>query len=81
MTRTNLIYRIKVSGELDQSWADWLGRVQIIPERAEDGSVVTTLSGEAVDQPALFGILDRIREFNLIMMKVERREIRTDKGN
>jgi hypothetical protein len=67
-----MIYQIKVQGELDQSWSDWLGEVEITAARAEDGSVITTIVVDAADQPALFGVLDRIRDLNFILIHVGR---------
>jgi hypothetical protein len=67
-----MIYQIKVQGELDQSWTDWLGEVEITAERAEEGSMITTLMVEAADQPALFGVLDRIRDLNFVLIQVSR---------
>jgi hypothetical protein len=67
-----MIYQIKVQGELDQSWSDWLGGVEITAERAEDGSMITTMIVNAADQPALFGVLDRIRDLNFILIHVSR---------
>ena len=69
-----MVYQIKVRGELDQSWSDWLGEVKIAAERMEDGSVITTLQGEMIDQPALFGILDRIRDLNMALVSVTEME-------
>ncbi len=65
-----MVYHIKIKGNLDQSWFDWLGNVQIIKENAEDGSILTTLMLDATDQPTLYGILDRIRDLNLVLIKV-----------
>ncbi len=65
-----MVYQIKIKGNLDQSWFDWLGSVQMMKEIAEDGSVFTTLTLDANDQPTLFGILDRIRDLNLILINV-----------
>ncbi len=65
-----MIYQIKVKGRLDESWSDWLGNVQITPAPAEDGTWVTTLIGEVPDPPALFGILDRIRDLNLTLVSL-----------
>jgi hypothetical protein len=59
-----------VIGELDGSWSEWLGEVQISPERQEDGKMVTTLTVDAVDQATLFGILDRIRDLNIPLVSV-----------
>jgi hypothetical protein len=64
----DMLYQIKVCGELDQSWVDWLGEVAISKERQEDGGVITALLVEAQDQSVLFGILDRIRDMNLILV-------------
>ncbi len=57
-----MVYQIKVKGELDQSWTDWLGAVKIASEWEEDGSTITILTVDTADQPALFGILDHIRD-------------------
>jgi hypothetical protein len=65
-----MVYQIKVVGELDQSWSDWLGGIQAHCERMEDGPTVTTLTIEVADQPALFGILDHIRDINLFLISV-----------
>jgi hypothetical protein len=67
-----MIYQIKIKGALDQSWSDWLGNVEITAELAEDGSVITTMMVDAADQPALFGVLDRIRDLNFILIHVSR---------
>ena len=67
-----MVYQIKVAGKLDRSWSDWLGKALIVSELEEDGTVITTLTVDATDQPALFGILDRIRDMNLMPISVER---------
>ncbi len=65
-----MVYQIKVVGELDQSWSDWLGGLQSASERLADGRVITTLTIDAPDQPALFGVLDHIRDINLVLVSV-----------
>ncbi len=65
-----MIYQIKVKGKLDENWSDWLGNVQITPAPAENGTWVTTLVSEVPDPPALFGILDRIRDLNLTLISL-----------
>jgi hypothetical protein len=67
-----MIYQIKLKGELDQSWSDWLGEVEITSEQADDGSVITTILVNTADQPTLFGVLDRIRDLNFILLQVTR---------
>jgi hypothetical protein len=65
-----MIYQIEIKGELDQSWSDWLGKVEITSSRTEDDAAISILTVEVVDQPALFGILDRIRDLNLDLLNV-----------
>jgi hypothetical protein len=64
-------YQIKVKGKLDKSWSDWLGGASVAYEFDENGVMITTLKVQATDQPALFGILDRIRDMNLLPISVE----------
>jgi len=65
-----MIYQIEIKGELDQSWSDWLGKVEITSSRTEDDAAISILIVEVVDQLALFGILDRIRDLNLDLLNV-----------
>ena len=52
-------YRIKVPGELDESWSVWTGEMTIVVESEGEGPPITTLTG-AVDQAALQGLLRRL---------------------
>ena len=67
-----MIYQIKIRGKLDPSWSDWLGSARVTSELDENGLMITTLTAELADQPALYGILDRIRDMNLLPIAVER---------
>ncbi len=62
-------YQIKVKGMLDESWSDWLGEVELT-NREEEGVLITVICGEVPDQPALFGILNRVRDLNLPLISV-----------
>ncbi|UCC85972.1 MAG: hypothetical protein JSV81_14060 [Anaerolineales bacterium] len=64
-------YQIVVEGELDASWADWLGGFAIRAERRSDGRPVTRLFGPA-DQPALRGLLNRLWDLNLDVVSLQR---------
>jgi hypothetical protein len=64
-------YQIRVKGKLDKSWSDWLGNARIESELEEDGTVITTFTMTVIDQPALFGILDRFRDMNLLPISIE----------
>jgi len=65
-TDNSPIYHIRVQGQLDESWSDWLGELTITPQ--PDGA--TLLSGSIIDQAALHGILDRLYGLNLTILSV-----------
>jgi hypothetical protein len=58
-------YRIRLQGELDADWSDWLEGVTITTERG-----VTTLTCTVLDQAALHGLLIRIRNLGLPLLSV-----------
>jgi hypothetical protein len=65
------VYEIRVQGELDEGWTDWFDdgpRVSALDIHAECG--VTTLTGRVADQPALFGLLAKIRDLSLALLSV-----------
>ena len=62
-------YQIKVPGELDESWSDWIGGMTITFDSEGDNSPVTTLTG-TVDQAALQGLLRRLYSLGLPLMSV-----------
>ncbi|MGD8491108.1 MAG: hypothetical protein PVI68_19010 [Anaerolineae bacterium] len=56
-------------GELDQSWADWDGKLTVTVEREGNGPPVTVLTG-IVDQAALHGMLRRLYALGLPLISV-----------
>jgi hypothetical protein len=63
-------YKIRVKGLLRPEWAEWFeGMVVTATPQGE-----TMLTGPVLDQPALHGLLARIRDFNLVLISVERME-------
>jgi hypothetical protein len=62
------IYRIRVSGHLDDRWSDWLGGLAV--QRQVNGT--TVLVGPVVDQAALHGVIGRIRDLGLPLLEVSR---------
>jgi hypothetical protein len=63
-------YLIKVKGQLDHGWEEWLEGMTI--SLTEDGD--TELTGVIPDQAALYGILNRLRDLNLTLVEVNRLE-------
>jgi hypothetical protein len=64
------IYEISLEGLLDPSWAEWLEGMTIT--FLETGE--TLLSGPVADQAALHGLLNRIRDLNLKLVCVEKKQ-------
>lgn len=62
------VYRIRVSGHLDDRWSDWFG--DLVVQRRDDGT--TVLVGPVVDQAALHGVIARIRDLGLPLLAVDR---------
>jgi hypothetical protein len=59
-------YEIRIAGLLDAHWADWFDGMSITLE--EDGT--TLLSGPVPDQPALYGLLRKVRDLGLPLVSV-----------
>jgi len=66
------IYQIRVQGRLDERWAHWFDGMSIAFEQAEDGSTVTVLTGSVMDQAALYGLINRMRDLGLPLISVGR---------
>jgi hypothetical protein len=63
------IYKIKVPGELDESWTDWNGKMTVTVEREGEGPPITVLTG-VVDQAALHSLLRRLYALGLPLISV-----------
>ena len=62
-------YQIKVPGELDESWSDWVEGMTITVDSEGDGPPVTILTG-TMDQAALQGLLRRLYSLGLPLISV-----------
>jgi hypothetical protein len=62
------IYELRVKGHLQDRWSDWLGGLAI--HRQDDGT--TLLVGPVVDQAALHGLINRIRDLGLPLLSMKR---------
>jgi hypothetical protein len=60
-------YEFRVDGILDGRWADWFGGLQVSSEGAQ-----TLIAGLVADQPALHGVLAKIRDLGLCLISVRR---------
>ena len=66
------IYRIRVRGQLDDTWSQWFDNMTMVCEIASDDTRITVLTGAVADQPKLRGILARMWDLNLTVLSVER---------
>jgi len=64
------MYRIRVSGRLDDCWQEWFSGMTISFENGPDG-VISAATGQVADQAALRGILERIWDVNLTVISVD----------
>lgn len=62
------IYEIRVEGHLADRWSDWFEGLTIRNEASGD----TILTGLLADQAALYGVLTKIHNLNLILISVLR---------
>jgi hypothetical protein len=64
------VYRITVEGHLDSDWSEWFDGLTIT--RMNNGE--TMLTGPIVDQTALHGVLIKIRDLGLPLLRLSRTE-------
>jgi hypothetical protein len=64
------IYRIRIKGHLAAHWSDWFDGMTIT--RLDNGE--TLIEGPIVDQAALHGMLNHIRDLGLPLLTVDRIE-------
>ena len=60
-------YEIRVAGVLDGRWAAWFNGLQLSGQGEE-----TVIRGLLADQPALHGLLTRVRDLGLCLISVHR---------
>ncbi len=59
-------FEIQVKGQLDDSWSDWLGGLEVT--LLDSGDML--LAGYIIDQAALMSILNKIYSLNLAIQSV-----------
>jgi hypothetical protein len=66
------IYEIRVKGNLEPVWADWFDGFTVTRQANDE----TVLTGPVPDQPALHGLLAKIRDLGLPLLVVRRLDSR-----
>jgi hypothetical protein len=62
-------YEIHVRGRLDKRWVEFFDGMTIV-----SNDDVTKISGVVEDQAALHGLLERVRDFGLVLLSVNSAE-------
>lgn len=75
-----ITYQIKIREKIRESWSKWFGGARIHYEVQEDGSQMTTITWEGLDQAGLHGILVKLLDLNLTLLSVTRIEKSGDVG-
>ncbi|GAC1344688.1 MAG: hypothetical protein NVSMB27_05980 [Ktedonobacteraceae bacterium] len=60
------VYRIRLKERLDPHWSGWLGGLMVNHEANGE----TVLTGEVVDQAALYGLLSKVRDLHVTLLSV-----------
>jgi hypothetical protein len=63
-------YEIRLTGHLDAHWAAWFDGLTV----SHEGDGTTVICGSIVDQAALHGVLQRVRDLGLPLVSVSRIE-------
>ena len=61
-------YHIRVKGQVGPEWSEWFDGMIIVCDESNE----TTLSGQVLDQAALYGILNKIQALGLPLLSVMR---------
>jgi hypothetical protein len=65
-------YRLQVVGHLDDKRASWFESLDLVKEYGEDGTPITTMTVEVLDQAMLHGLIAQIRDLGLPLLAVNR---------
>jgi hypothetical protein len=65
------IYRIEITGNLDEHWDSWFEPLEITTGRDGNERPVTVLTGTVSDQSELRGLLAKIWDLNLELVSLK----------
>ena len=66
-TKQSTHYQIRIKGHLDERWMRWFEGFTVLQQPDSE----TLISGTMIDQAALFGVLNRIRDLGLELITVQ----------
>ena len=62
---------IRIKGRIASHWSDWFEGLTVTHTDSDE----TVLTGEVLDQAALFGLLARVRDLGLALISVDSSEV------
>lgn len=65
------IFRIRIQGELDESWFEYFGAQSVSVEVDKGGNKITVLISEPLDQGALVGLVNQLNALGIPLISVE----------
>ena len=68
-------YEIRLKGHLDSRWAAWFDGLSL----TNDSDGTTIIHGQVVDQAALYGLLQKVRDLGLPLVSVT--QVQPDQPN
>ena len=63
-----VIYRIWVQGRLDPSWNPDNPDMELSVRKTKDGMTITSITCPVVDQASLHGVLNKVRDYGLVLL-------------
>ena len=69
--REGEVYEIRVKGVINGEWSEWFEGLKMSPQPSGE----TMLIGPLVDQAALHGLLQKIRDMGLPLISVKRADM------
>lgn len=66
-SRPPVHYEIRIEGVLGERWTGWFEGLKVSSEAGE-----TIISGPVTDQPALHGVLVKVRDLGMCLISVRR---------
>jgi hypothetical protein len=64
-------FRIRIQGELEESWSDYFSAQSISVGVDEAGNKTTIIISEPMDQAALVGLVNRLNALGIPLVSVE----------
>lgn len=65
------IFRIRIQGELDESWFEYFGAQSVSVEVDKAGNKSTVIISEPLDQGALVGLVNQLNALGIPLVSVE----------